>query len=294
VKRQTVGAVLVLLASAGFGTLAIFAKLATRVGLNTATLLTYRFVIGTCLLWAGLAVVGRARLLRGRKLRVGLGLGVLYATFTAFFFWGLLFVPAGVAGIAFFTYPIYVYVISALALDEHLSRRKLVALVASLSGVGLIVGGDTAGVDLVGVALVLIAALGYAGYITGSRAALGSTDADVLAGTALAGTTITYVVFGVASGRVGVPVGTDQWLVVVGIAVLGTAAPIFLYVSGLDRIEASVASVLGTSEPVVTVLLGAVLLGEILTPAILVGGALVLAGVVLVQSANWQRPATPQ
>ncbi len=57
----------------------------------------------------------------------------------------------------------------------------------------------------------------------------------------------------------------------------------------LDRLEASVASVLGTSEPMVTIILGIVFLGEVLTPVIVAGGVLVLAGVVLVQSNYWQR-----
>jgi drug/metabolite transporter (DMT)-like permease len=284
VNRQTVGTLLVLVASAGFGTLAIFGKLAAQAGLNITSLLTFRFLIGTTLLWVVLALVGRARLLRGRQLGVALGLGTLYAVFTAFFFRGLDFVPAGVAGITFYTYPIYVYVISALALDEPLSARKLVALAASLAGVALIVGGDVAGIDRVVVALVLVAALGYAGYITGSRAALASTDADVLAGTALVATALSYLAFGLASGRLTVPAGTEQWLVVLGIAVFGTTVPLFLYVLGLDRVEASVASVLGTSEPAVTVLLGVVLLGEVVAPVVVLGGALVLGGVVLVQS----------
>lgn len=284
---------MVLVASAGFGTLAIFGKFAARAGLNITSLLTFRFVIGTALLWLILAFWGRARLLRGRQLRVALALGVLYAAFTAFFFWGLDFVTAGVAGITFYTYPIYVYVISAVVLGERLTVRKLLALVASLVGVALIVGGDVAGIDLVGVALVLVAALGYAGYITGSRAALASTDADVLAGTALVGTALSYLLFGLASGRLVVPRGSDQWLIVFGIAVLGTTAPLFLYVLGLDRVEASVASVLGTAEPVVVVILGVVLLGEVLRPVVVAGGALVLAGVVLVQSEHWQRVPWP-
>ncbi len=290
VKRQTVGALMVLVASAGFGTLAIFGKFAARAGLNDTTLLTFRFVVGTALLWVVLALWGRVRLLRGRRLRVALALGVLYAVFTVFFFWGLDFVPAGVAGITFYTYPVYVYALSAVALDERLSARKLAALAASLVGVTLIVGGDVAGIDLVGVALVLVAALGFAGYVTGSRAALSSTDAGAFTATALAGTALSYLLFGLASGRLAVPRGTDQWLVVLGIAVVGTAVPLFLYVNGLDRVEASAASVLGTSEPVVTVALGVVLLGEALPPVVVAGGALVLAGVVLVQAEHLQRP----
>jgi drug/metabolite transporter (DMT)-like permease len=293
VHRRTVGGLLVLVASAGFGTLAIFGKAATAVGLNTTTLLTSRFLIGTALLWVGLAVWGRARILRGRKLRVALGLGVVYALFSAAFFWGLQFVTAGVAAIAFYTYPVYVYAVSVTLLDERLTAQKLAALACSLVGVALIVGGDVAGVDLFGVALVSLAALGYAGYITGSRAALAAIDADVLSGTALIATSLSFLVFGLGSGRLAVPTGPDQWLVVGGIAVLGTGAPIFLYVSGLERIEASRASVVSTAEPAVTVLLGVVLLGESVTPAVAGGGALVLAGVVLVQTDAGSGLTTP-
>ena len=293
-KRRTVGALLVLVASAGFGTLAIFAKFAERAGLNTTTLLSFRFLVGTALLWVGLAAWGRFRVLQGRKLGVALALGTLYAVFSALFFWGLLYVPAGVAGLTFYTFPVYVYVISVTLLDEQLSGRKLVALAVTLFGVGLIVGGDVSGVDPFGVTLVLLAALGYAGYITGNRAALASIDADVLAATAMVATTLSFLAFGLASGRLFVPGRTDQWAVVLGIAVVGTALPVFLYVSGLQRIEASSASVVSTSEPVVTVLLGVLLLGEVLTPAVAVGGGLVLTGVVLVQTDDRDDIPAPQ
>lgn len=282
--RETVGVILALVSAACFGTLAIFGKLAEDVGLDTTTLLVYRFLLGTVLIWLGLLLRGRARLLGGRKRRTALGLGLLYALFTACFFWGLLFIPAGLTSLVFYTYPAYVYVFAVLLLDESLSRYKLGALVVALGGVALIVGGDVDGVDTVGVGLVMLAALGIAGYIVGSRAALGSIDADVLAGTTLIATTVCFLVFALASGRLTTPVGVDQWLVVAGIASVGTALPLFLYLTALDRIQASHASVLGTAEPLVTVTLGIILLGEALTVLLAVGGTLVLAGVVVIQA----------
>lgn len=293
-KRQTIGALMVMVASAGFGTLAIFGKFATDAGLNTTTLLTYRFSIGTALIWVGLVLWGRARLLPRPQLWTALGLGLLYAAFSGLFFWGLLFIPAGVASVTFYTFPVYVYIIAAIALGESISRRRLAALVMAVGGVALIVGGDATGVNLVGITLVLLAAVGYAGYITGSRAALTTIDADVLAGTAMVATTLSFLVFGLVAGRLTVPAGETQWLVVVGIAVVGTALPIFLYVSGLDRIEASHAAILSTVEPVVTVVLGIVLLDEVLTLPLVVGGALVLAGVTAIQTGIGEKSRTPQ
>lgn len=273
-----------LVAAACFGTLAIFGKVAEDIGLGTTTLLTYRFVLGALFIWLGLVLWGRARLLAPRQRRVALGLGLLYGLFTGLYFWGLLYIPAGLTALVFYTYPVYVYVLAVWLLDESLSRYKLGALVVALSGVGLIVGGDADAVDVVGVGLVMLAALGLAGYIVGSRAALASIDSDVLAGTAMVGTAAAFLAFGVGSGRLAVPDGPDQWLVVVGIASLGTALPVFLYITALERIQASHASVLGTAEPLVTVVLGVVLLGESPGWLLLVGGALILAGVVVVQA----------
>lgn len=282
--RRTVGAVMGLVSAACFGTLAIFGKIATEVGLTTTTLLVFRFLVGAALLWAGLAVTGRATLLDRHERRVALALGVLYALFTGFYFWGLLFIPAGLTGLVFYTYPVYVYVLAVWLLDEPLSGRKVGALALALGGVGLIVGGDPDAVDFVGVALVLLAALGLAGYVVGSRAALATADSDAFSGTVLIGTAGAFLLFGGGTGRLTLPSGVDQWLVVLGIGAIGTAVPMFLYIAALDRIQASHASVLGTAEPLVTVVLGIVVLGEAPSWLLFVGGGLILAGVLIVQT----------
>ncbi|SDJ78265.1 Threonine/homoserine efflux transporter RhtA [Halovenus aranensis] len=282
--RRTVGAVMGLVSAACFGTLAIFGKIATEVGLSTTTLLVFRFLVGAALLWAGLAVTGRATLLDRRESRAALALGVLYALFTGFYFWGLLFIPAGLTGLVFYTYPVYVYVLAVWLLDEPLSGRKVGALALALGGVGLIVGGDPDAVDFVGVALVLLAALGLAGYVVGSRAALATADSDAFSGTVLVGTAGAFLLFGGGTGRLTLPSGLDQWLVVLGIGAIGTAVPMFLYIAALDRIQASHASVLGTAEPLVTVVLGIVVLGEAPSWLLFVGGGLILAGVLIIQT----------
>lgn len=274
---------MVLAAAVGFGTLAIFGKFAEDAGVNTTTLLVFRFLIGTAMLWVVLAAWGRARLLRGQNLRVALSLGLLYAAFSGFFFWGLLYVPAGIAGVTFFTYPAGVYLLSVTFLDERISGRKLVSLVCAFAGVTLVAGADPTGVNLFGLVLLLAAAAGYAGYITGNRAAVGDIDADVLAGTALIATSLSSLAFGLVSGRLFVPTGVEQWWPILGTAVLGTAAPLFLYVSGLDRIEASRAAITSSIEPVVTVVLGIIILDEAFTLSLVAGGGLVLVGMLTIQ-----------
>lgn len=245
-------------AAAGFGTLAIFGKLATSIGLNTDTLLLFRFVFATLLLWAALMVTGRAKLLTGRKLLLALGIGVVYAAMTWLFFEGLKTLDAGIAAIVFYTYPVHVFVISFSMLDERITRLKLLALSLALVGVVLIIGVTPTGADVVGIGLVLLAAVGYATYTTGSRVALATVNSAQLTATAMVATTISMLPIGLFTGHLRIPVGVNEWGVVAGIAVIGTAIPIWLFIGGLNRVEASHASIIGTSEPLMTVVLGVI------------------------------------
>lgn len=277
------GSLMVFTAAAGFGTLAIFGKLATAIGLNTESLLLFRFIVATALMWLVLWVTGRAKLLTGQQLGVALAVGVVYAVMTWLFFEGLKSLSAGIAAIIFYTYPVHVFVISSALLDERITRTKLFALVLSLVGVVLIIGVTPSGANVIGVALVLFAAIAYATYTTGSRVALSTLDTAQLTATAMIATTISMIPLGFLTGQLTVPAGVDEWGVVLGIAIVGTAVPIGLYVAGLNRIEASNASIIGTSEPLMTVLLGVILLGESVTLVTAIGGALVLLGVLMIQ-----------
>ncbi len=278
------GIVLVLLAAVGFGTIAVFGTLATATGLNNPTLLTFRFALATALLVGYLAYRGDAAKPSGRRLPAMVGLGLAYAVLTAAFFRGLLSVPAGLATITLYTYPVYVFLIGAAVLDERLTVRKLVALAVAVVGVGLIVGVDAAGVDPMGIVLVSIAAMAYAVYTTGSRAAVETIGADRLATAAMATTGACFLAYGLATDTLFLPTTSRQWAIIVGLAVVGTVVPILLFVNGLRFVEAGRASIVSTIEPVVTVLLGIAVLGERLSPLILLGGTLVLVGVVLIRS----------
>ncbi len=224
---------MVFLAAVGFGTIGIFGKLATAAGLNNATLLTVRFAVATALLVGYLAVRDHAPRPNRRQLATMTGLGIAYAVLTGAYFWGLVYVPAGLATITLYTYPVYVYAVSTVVLDESLTPLKGVALVLALSGVVLIVSLDTAGIDPAGLALVSIAAIGYAAYTTGSRLAVDDMNADQLATGAIATTGVCMLAYGVAAGRLFVPRTVEQWAIITGLAIVGTVAPILLFVNGL-------------------------------------------------------------
>lgn len=290
-QGRTRGTLLVLAAAAGFGTLGIFGKLADAAGMTYATLLSFRFLAAVGIVWAAVVASDRPSRLSGRDRRIALGLGLAYATLTGGYFWGLEFLTAGLVSIVLYTYPVYVFVLSAAVLDEPVTARKVVALAVAFAGVAVILGADPAGADPRGVLVVTIAALAYAVYTTGSRRAVADAPPTTLAAYVLATSLVGVVLFGASTGRLSVPATAVQWGLVVGMAIVATAAPIFFLLAGLRHLEASRASVVSTFEPAVTVSLGAALLGEAVTPAVVAGGVLVVAAVVLIQDGEEPAPS---
>jgi len=283
VRQATTGTLLVLGAAAGFGTIGIFGELAIAAGLSLSTLLPARFALATAFVLA-LAAGGRWGLPdTGRQWAATLALGVVYTGLTLAYFASLDYLTAGLATVVLYTYPAFVVVLSAATLDESVSTATLAALGCSLAGVVLIVGVDPAGVSLTGVALALVAAGCYAVYTVGSRTVVASLAPRSLMSGALVGTTVSMTVFGALADGLALPAGTEQWGIVVGIAVVGTVLPLVLFYEGVERLAASRVGIVSTVEPLVTVALGAIVLDERITPGLLAGGTLVLVGVVLVQ-----------
>jgi drug/metabolite transporter (DMT)-like permease len=84
------------------------------------------------------------------------------------------------------------------------------------------------------------------------------------------------------SGGPGLPV----WVLMVWGVLMGTVAPFLLVLGSLRRIGAQRAGIVGTTEPLWAALIGLALLGETFTPVQAVGGLVVLAGVIVAETAR--------
>jgi drug/metabolite transporter (DMT)-like permease len=76
------------------------------------------------------------------------------------------------------------------------------------------------------------------------------------------------------------------WALVLWVVVLGTIVPFVLVVGALRHISATRAGVTGMLEPVVATLVAWIWLGETLSVVQLVGAGVVLAGILLAQTAR--------
>ncbi len=287
-REVTVGGLMVLVAATGLGTLAIFGKFAEAADLSRPTLLFFRFTIGALIVWGVLLARNDVALLSGRPLYATVFLGVLYGFLTLAYFRGLSYMTASLTAIVFYTYPIFVFGLSVPLLDEHLSRTTLSALGLALAGVVLVIGIDASQVSILGIVLVTAAAVGYGIYNVAGRILTADIDPTHLTAHVLV---VTALTIGVRWGMEGFqpPQTPTHWWIILGIGVLGTGIPLLLLYEGLKRVEATHASILGTAEPVATVILGVTILGETLAMRTVAGAILVLGGVTLVQTSRDQR-----
>jgi drug/metabolite transporter (DMT)-like permease len=285
-SRSTVGVLLCVASAASFGGMAVFGKLAYEAGVGVMTLLVVRFTLASLCLGA-LSMSRRGRAFpRGRMLAAALGLGaVAYSAQSALFFLALTRIEAGLTALVLYLFPALV-TLGAVALGrDRLDRVRVASIGLAFAGLVLVlfVGGP-GDLDAVGVAFAVGASLVYTVYILASESVLADAEPISLAALVCAGAAATYLVAGVASGRMSLDFAPIGWLWLVGIALVCTVAAIVLFFAGLARVGPSRASIISTVEPLVTVALAFLVFGESLTALQLAGGALVLASVVLLQT----------
>ncbi|HTH73293.1 MAG TPA: DMT family transporter [Trinickia sp.] len=276
------GALFVALSASSFGAMAIFGRLAYAGGTDVLGLLTLRFLIGGGLL----AAVARRRGVvwpRGRALGGIVAMGAIgYVGQSLCYFVALQHAQASLVALLLYLYPAFVTVLAACWLGERLTLMKGGALVLCLAGSALMVGSGHG--EPLGIALGLLAAVVYSLYIVaGARLTRG---VDPLATTAVvclsaAAVFCTIALVRSASGAPPrFPSSPLAWGAVVAIALVSTVTAMLAFFAGLTRLGAARTSMLSTLEPMVTVLLAAVLLGERLTPLQWLGGAAVLSAVL--------------
>ncbi len=286
------GAVFVLLSAAGFGLMAVFAKLAYDDGVSVETLLVVRFGAAAVVLLGLCAATGALRRLTPRTVLTGLGMGAFgYSAQAGLYLAAVSRGDASQVALLFSVYPVTVMVAAILIGRERASVRRVVAVAVALGGLVLVLGGaGGGGFDVVSAALSLGSAAVYTCYIlVGDRVVVGVPRLP-LATFICVGAGITWVLLGAVTGGVDLDVTATGWTWIGAIVLVSTVGAILLFFAGLARVGPTTAALLSAIEPVVTVAGAAAVFGEALTLTQGLGGLLVLAAVAVVQ---WRVAPTP-
>ena len=281
------GVLLIMLSAFGFGLMPIFATYAYAGGVNVPTLLFLRFSLAAVCLFVYLFWRRTVWRLGRREMSALLFLGaVLYTMQSAFYFSAVRYIPASLAALVLYLYPVFVAGLAVWLDKETLSLHTALPAVLSLTGIAVVLGAPLDEVDGFGVLLSFGAAIVYSVYITLGRRVVAAVSPLMTSAVISAFAALSFLVFGLADSSLQFAFSGATWAVIAGVVVFSTILAMATFFAGMERIGATRASILSTVEPVVTIGCSALLLGEKLSWLQGFGALLVLTGAVWVV---WQR-----
>ncbi|MBE8540434.1 EamA family transporter [Geoglobus acetivorans] len=198
---------------------------------------------------------------------------------------GEMYIPSGIASLIISTAPVFVLVLSAVFLKEGITYRKVAGIAIALVGVYVLSRPDSAG-HLIGVLLVLISTISAAIYTVLGKSTLKRYSSGVLTSYVMLFGSVPLSIYAPSSFEKLLELDAITILSVVFLGVFSTYLAYQGWYYVLKREEASRASVFLNAIPVVSIVAGSLLLSEPITLSTLAGGAMILAGILIVLRAK--------
>jgi len=276
------GVLLIILSTMGFSIYPILGKYVFAGGAGLSTVLFVRFTIAALFFWV-LTIwrEGFPKLpLKTWLILWGMG-GIGYSLMAGLYLTSVRYIPASLAALLLYAYPIIVTVIAVLTNQEKFSRFKFFGLLLSTFGLVLVLGVAMKELNSLGVALALGSAFVYATYIIIGNQVLQTTTPLVAITLISTSAALTYGLIGMTMSGTTWNLAWNTWLGIGGIAFFSTIIAMLTFFYGMKLIGATSASIISTLEPVMTVVFAVILLDEHLTLLQAVGGIFVVMGGIL-------------
>lgn len=252
-----------------------------------------------------LLIVDRSAFKLSKKQFVGmLAIGVVAVAGVQFAYsLAIQHLPVGIALLFEYSGVLIVAVFATLVWKEPAKPRLWFALAAAVVGLAVVANFWSASLSGIGILAGSIAAVALAAYfLMGERMLSNSSPLSILFWTMLIAALVWLVPaqpWTLNPEKLLAPISlggnlSDIWvplvLVIVWSAVMGTALTYWLSYQSIKRLKATPAGVLSLGEVVFAFLFAWLWLGQTLDPIQLVGGALVVAGIVVAQTARAEHP----
>jgi drug/metabolite transporter (DMT)-like permease len=275
-------------AAISYGLNPLFALPLYAAGMNTDSVLCYRYGIATIILGVLMALTRKSFRLTRRQFPQMCLFGVLFALSSLLLFESYRYMDVGIASTILFVYPVFVAVINAVFYRERVSPLTILSIVLALVGISLLYSGDgTSTLSITGTVLVLASSLSYAIYIVAVNRSsirhLPSTTVTFYA--ILLGQSVFIVRMIAWSGLSPIESGLST-VCVIGLALFPTIISLVTLAISIRCIGSTPAAILGALEPVSALVVGICVFGERLTLTAVFGIILVLMAVTLLVAAK--------
>lgn len=292
------------LAALLFGANGSVAKVILENGLDP-TQMTQLRTLGTCLL-AGLCLLVTDRSsfrLTRRQLGAVAVLGLVgVATLQATYAYAIQLLPVGIALLFEYLAVLIVAVVAFFFLKERVRMRLWIAIGLVLAGLAVVAQVWASSLDPLGVAMALIAAVSLAIYfLVGERQTSTMSPLAVVFWTSGFATLVwapfsgwwmidpTFVLRSASLGGNLETIVLPVWILLVFLIVIGSFLSFLLSFAAIGRLRATPAGIVASSEVIFAFIVAWLWLGENLDVLQTIGVCVVLAGIILAQTARKNR-----
>lgn len=227
--------------------------------------------------WRSAAIVGAALMLGGNG-------GVAFAELT---------VPSGITALIVATVPLWIAVFDRVFFRRSLSAQRIAGLVVGFGAVALLIGkSGGSGLDALGTSVAVIGAIAWAAGSLYARGATLPHDSSTAIGMEMLAGGALLVAAGAGLGEFHAPAllhpSAASWWAFAYLVIFGALVGFSAYLWLLRVAPISLVSTYAYVNPVVAILLGALVLHEPVGARTIAAGAAILAAVALIV---WESPA---
>lgn len=294
INKKFIGFFAATAAAITFGLNPLFGLKLYENGLETPTVLFYRFMVAALFL-AILMIVQKKSFIVPKShivmlivlslCLVGTSLG-LFAAFKK--------MDAGLASTLLFLYPVAVAVVMIVFFRERLKISIIISILLSFIGVMVLCKtADGAIIDLIGLTLAILSAVAYAVYIVlVKQSRLHDLQAETLTFYTML---ISLPFFVIVPGfDIVIPLKSEVLLNIAGLAFFPGFLSFYLMAVGLKYIGATQTAILGALEPLTAVCVGVMVFNEKLSVRLAVGIILIFVAVLIVILSDRQKVSEQQ
>jgi drug/metabolite transporter (DMT)-like permease len=259
----------------------VFAKIIVAAGCDVLTMLTFRSLVGVAFVATWLYVGPKPRA-DARTRWISLGIGVLFTALIYCLFKAIAEIDVPTAVLTYFVYPLLTGIVAAATGLERLHWQGAVCAVAAFVGLAIMIGAHPAGLAPLGIAFALGAACCRTGVLIATRAFLVDADARLTTWYSVVAQSVIFVALSFATKTFNVPHTDWGWVALVVMSLATTAGILFIFQS-IVRVGPFRTALIMNLEPLLAMILSALLLGEVITPMQGIGSGIMLAALVAFQ-----------
>lgn len=285
------GYILAIIAAATYGMNPLFALPLYEDGLNTDSVLFFRYLIAIPIIAFSILVRKRSFRITKKEIIPLTIMGLLISVSSLTLFLSYNYIDVGIASTLLFVYPIMVTLIMCIVYKEKLTLTTIICLCIVTFAIFLLCKTSSGAIlNLTGVALVMLSALLYAIYIVG-------VNRPILKNVATLKITFYCLIVGLILFFIRLDFGQnitvpspDKWYLwfnLLALAIFPTVISFICTTRAIQYIGSTVTAILGALEPVTGLFFGVVVFGEVLTMRTSVGVLLIIISVtIIVASGN--------